>query len=897
MGATVTAESKSKKGKSDLSSETTTDPESTLQLEAVYGATAGMPLFLDVGLQRKLAVGSVDDPLEREADRVSDAVMSSGNVATRSVARSVGSGAYPRNELAFGSAGIQRKCACGRSLAGECEECQKNEEGLSATPKIQRRTATGGKNATTGGKEPGVAPPIVHEVLRSPGQPLDNATRDLMESSFGRDFRQARIHSDGRAAESARAVNALAYTVGSDLVFGEGTYQPGTAEGKKLLAHELTHVAQQAYGPPRLARQQKVAEYETAGVAIDRAQMETAANIGYWSEKFQDYGFDPHLDRRLSFDGEEQNAVLAATWQIKPLPNINQPVTKMITVPKRPAKGSKDVTYEITFRPAPAANQKGDVELVFVFEGAAVSPEAPSTSFTPKTTGGIPEANFPQNNPAAYWQAHGEEYRRVYSWMENTAPDKFDQLLTITVGNQSTSFLVKGTKDPSGRVTAAAITYVGSTAVARVPQDYFSHDFSDVSIEELRTTQDPIHHDKLGRINGLDPAHLEEHSAVKYVIAKYFKSDQTDPLHPKVGTRNAEVDAIVPIVNPPLSMRTRANTNRRVLYTLRFLPGTNDVEVQRIGEEGRDVSLKPEGSLAHVNGFAAHTQGATEADRVAALTAWLKTTRYKGVALPAITASTTVADVERDITTKIRAGSNDPQWFEANYGIKVLGRTAAEARLRSLGFNKTEDLRDLKDLSEFTAELPVLEVVLEKMSDAIVGLFNKVALIRQKVYFDWVPPARGVAGHFDEKKDTAGITRGGLSKPTITIFDAAFVNVDSVVPGRHRAQWQAGGGNRLGGDVRARTWSRRLLQWLPEGGVRQALRQHPPHHLVRGVESAARTVCRVLRALLLRSAVAETELAAAFRFLRRSRSERTSGDDARHGQPAEENALVAIVRN
>ena len=454
----------------------------------------------------------------------------------------------------------------------------------------------------------------------------------------------------------------------------------------------------------------------------------------------------------------------------------------MITVPKRAAfKGSKDVTYEVTFRPAPAANQKGDVELVFVFEGAAVSPEVPSTSFTPKTTG-IPESKFPQNNPAAYWLAHGEEYRRVYSWMERAAPDKFDQLLTITVGNQSTSFMVKGTKDPSGRVTAAAIIYVGSTVVARVPQDYFSHDFSDVSIEELQTSQDPIHRDKLGRINGLDPRHVEEHSAVKYVIAKYFKSDQSNPANPKVGTRDAEVDAIVPIVNPPLGMRTRFSTNRRVLYTLRFLPGSNDVEVVRVGEAGTDVSLAPQGSLAHVSGFAAHTQGATEADRVAALTGWLKT-RYKAVTLPAITASTTVADVEKDITAKIRAGSNNAQWFEANYGIKVLGRTDAEARLRSLGFSKREDLQDLKDLSEFTPELPVLELVLEKMSDAIVQTFNGVALIRQKVYFNWVPPAGGAAGYFEEKDEVAGVTRGGSGKPTITIFDAAFANMDSLFLG------------------------------------------------------------------------------------------------------------------
>ena len=225
-----------------------------------------------------------------------------------------------------------------------------------------------------------------------------------MERGFGRDFGDVRIHTDSLATESAQAVDAVAYAAGNDVVFANGQYAPGSPQGRRLLAHELAHVVQQAYGPPRLARQQKVAQYETRGIAIDRAQMERAAHIGYWSEKLQEYGFTPRLDPRLFLDGEEQSAVLAAAWQIKPQPGIAQPVTKMITVPNRPAfRGSKDVTYEVTFRPAPAANQKGDVELVFVFEGAAVSPEVPSTSFTPKTTG-FPESKFPQNNPPAYWQ-------------------------------------------------------------------------------------------------------------------------------------------------------------------------------------------------------------------------------------------------------------------------------------------------------------------------------------------------------------------------------------------------------------------------------------------------------------------------------------------------------------
>jgi hypothetical protein len=97
-------------------------------------------------------------------------------------------------------------------------------------------------------------PPIVHDVLRSPGQPLHAATRVDMEGRFGHDFSGVRVHTDSGAAKSAAAVSAKAYTVGRTVVFGQGNYAPETGEGKRILAHELTHVVQQSRGgtPPPL---------------------------------------------------------------------------------------------------------------------------------------------------------------------------------------------------------------------------------------------------------------------------------------------------------------------------------------------------------------------------------------------------------------------------------------------------------------------------------------------------------------------------------------------------------------------------------------------------------------------------------------------------------------------
>ncbi len=104
------------------------------------------------------------------------------------------------------------------------------------------------KRSSTNQAEPSGAPSIVHDVLRSPGQPLNPATRAFMEPRFRHDFSRVRVHTDAKAAESARAMNALAYTVGEDVVLRAGQYAPGTIAGNRLLVHELTHVVQQQSG-------------------------------------------------------------------------------------------------------------------------------------------------------------------------------------------------------------------------------------------------------------------------------------------------------------------------------------------------------------------------------------------------------------------------------------------------------------------------------------------------------------------------------------------------------------------------------------------------------------------------------------------------------------------------
>jgi hypothetical protein len=134
---------------------------------------------------------------------------------------------------------LRRKCPCGatRSDNRSCEEWRQT--------KLKR------ENDNAGEMQKDLAvPPIVHEVLRSSGQPLDLHTRHFMESRFNHDFSQVRVHADEHSAESASSVGALAYTVGRHVVFGAGQYSPATTDGRRLLAHELTHVVQQQHAAP-----------------------------------------------------------------------------------------------------------------------------------------------------------------------------------------------------------------------------------------------------------------------------------------------------------------------------------------------------------------------------------------------------------------------------------------------------------------------------------------------------------------------------------------------------------------------------------------------------------------------------------------------------------------------
>jgi hypothetical protein len=216
-------------------------------------------------LQKKLTVNKPGDIYEQEADQVAEQMMR-----------------MPEPKL-------QRDCACG----GTCATCQTDQP-----PRKHQRLQT--KQVGSSGAAQLAAPPIVHEVLASPGQPLEASTRTFFEPRFGYDFSQVRVHTDKKARDSARALSALAYTAGSHLVFGLGQYSPTTPSGRGLLAHELAHAVQQGFAPnlpQSLAGRTPERATEKAANAIYRKEDKSPRTAGCRTVLTQRWGCDTACSR------------------------------------------------------------------------------------------------------------------------------------------------------------------------------------------------------------------------------------------------------------------------------------------------------------------------------------------------------------------------------------------------------------------------------------------------------------------------------------------------------------------------------------------------------------------------------------------------------------------------
>lgn len=215
-------------------------------------------------IRPRLIVGAPGDRWEQEADRVADRVMHPASPTAQTTT-------IPASPAALTTT-IQRKCACSK----DGDELLQRSPIEGGDELLQRSPIEGGsellQRSPTGGGAATVSPAVrasIDSMRAGGGAPLHAATRGFMQERLGHDFSHVRVHTDTRAAHSAAALWARAFTVGRDVFFNTGQYAPETDAGRRLIAHELAHVVQQGAGAPVQVQRQA-----TGGDTSGKAEVE-----------------------------------------------------------------------------------------------------------------------------------------------------------------------------------------------------------------------------------------------------------------------------------------------------------------------------------------------------------------------------------------------------------------------------------------------------------------------------------------------------------------------------------------------------------------------------------------------------------------------------------------------
>jgi hypothetical protein len=696
------------------------------KLTPLDSSTTGMPLFL----QPKLAISQPGDSYEQEADRVADQAMRMPDPI------------------------VQRQCAACAAGGPLCPACEEDSAMVSRKASGQAGTEV---------------PASVHSALGSSGAPLPASMRAFFEPRFGMDLGHVRVHTDGEAQQSARDVHALAYTVGSHVVFSADRYAPSTSHGQRLLAHELAHVVQHCRGPAAVHTRRAISEpgdpaereadavadiamrglpvpllvhtpapvsrfpYQTVGTTLNRTNIVTLTGVSYWVQRTGDR-YDVTQSSRMAADSEEQAAVFAALWASNPPATVTAHSERIVPINPRPAPavtpGSPAPTappallYRFKFDPPAAPGGKPMLECEFIATGPGAIPltaPTPAAGFTPGTLSAN-SSGF-SGGRDAYFAAHPQEFAQLMSFLAGAAP-AVDQHLTTETRNTSnhvthTSLLhvvrVAGTGGATASLDVDLIGEQAPLAAVSAPADYLTRDASDFEIEKLQRTSIAAAN-RLGPITlpaGLTPA---EHLAVNLAITAYFGN----------GARNTEVDAIVPV---------GATGTATVLFTLRF-GAANAVTVERIGAVGTGSGMVNTSRIdvRRIAGF----PGITASDT--ALRAWW-TARYPAggaiqtpVPNPAPTPPNNTA-LLTEMNRLITAGIANTSWFNGNYGIELLDPTAASTRLRDVHNAPAATHATLGTLADGTksfsaADMVLLELSLQTASTTVISALRNVKMIR-----------------------------------------------------------------------------------------------------------------------------------------------------------------------
>ncbi|HYC62442.1 MAG TPA: DUF4157 domain-containing protein [Thermoanaerobaculia bacterium] len=637
--------------------------------------------------------------------------------------------------------------------------------------------------------------PARDAISSSPGKPLDASTRAAMEPHFGHDFGRVRVHDDGKAAESARKLDALAYTVGPNIVLGPQSPALDTRGGQHLLAHELSHVVQQASGAPvhiqrkppshrtdfrfdsgsidaeslsdeyvidrlhsmsraelrayrmrvadpgvqqyidRLLSPDAVEQVETDWVEISKQNVDTVAGLSYWEQRtLKVYSVTTSTDR-ISKNAEERDAVFAAVWRLRPTPNPSTSFTEVVDIPPNRERRN-GLLYRFEFRQPTGAGAKPRLSIHFLLENPAGTVDYAVPA--PKVY--VPPVLSLSNDVEAYFETHREEKNQIAWWLKKQTGE-FEQAVVTksqprgTAQPVETTFIVKGKKKPKGGFESLTIELLDQPKPTTVtpPAGYRGKDFADLRIEEAQSTPHATKGDTLGHVD-LTGVPQDEALSVKYFVASYWTTRQT---------RNAEVDAIVPI----------ANTNRKVFYTLRFRPD-NEVDVERVGEQGSSPKLDPSAlDVARVRGYEDND------DDPPKLKKWL------GKRYPAVKpAGATVEELRQSANTEMAAKASTADWFNANYKMPVLGADATFTRLKNVHKLKPPQIPDTDKKDFVPAELKLTELSLQTLTDAIVTKLQQVRLGRKTV----PRKADGAVEPYAAQAFGTGASR------TVVMYDTAF---------------------------------------------------------------------------------------------------------------------------
>ncbi|HJV68749.1 eCIS core domain-containing protein [Ideonella sp.] len=616
------------------------------------------------------------------------------------------------------------------------------------------------------------APDLVHQVLDTPGRPLDEATRAFMEPRFGRDFGDVRIHVGDQAARSALSVDALAYTVDRHVVFGHGAYEPASESGRQLLAHELAHVVQQTGNGPGgglgsgrsvLARRPRfrtdfrrdsglvsgedlldpdftewlgslgradlrgyqaivadpavqryidlllmpdpVAGVERGVMNITPEHVANIEKLSYWEQRvWRTLDVTPYTDR-LGKSAEERDAVYAALAQATPSLPLTGASSTQVVIPAN-AERAAALLYRFDFTPRAPGAAKDKVDIHFVLErpGRIATPAKDlPLAFKEPTLSFDTELGF-EHGVDPFWKQHPDEKRQV-AFAVSQASGRFDLILQTrsppkgTARPHEATLRIRGVKDAKGATSQLEIELLaeGRLPEARLPTDYRQRDYGDLLINDAQSTPSKKG-DTLGHVD-LSPVPQDEQAAVKLSIVNYFNV---------TGSRNVEVDAIVPI----------PSAKRRVFYKFYFR-NDNEVDMQRIGVEGQSPKLDPDAlDVARVEGFDAHSATAPE------LKTWLGK-RY----LALKPEGSTVPEVQQSANKVMQAEAGTPGWFEKQYKIFPLTAGPLASRLKTTHKQAAASTAGTKDFQP--NELKHVERGLQTLSDPLVTLMHQVRLGRQ----------------------------------------------------------------------------------------------------------------------------------------------------------------------